>query len=151
MQQSKMDGITVLKWVMVIPMFVLSYIVARVFFRLFVFRMIFEPISYNNLQLEFILRHLYDQSFCYIFSIYVACVTAPKYRVTISVILMVLVLITMPRQVEIAREMRYYGDLPWKMPFLYATFIAGGVFPVLIMLAKRYLEKKRSPGSHIQV
>ncbi|GAA3406363.1 hypothetical protein ACFFNY_23850 [Paenibacillus hodogayensis] len=146
-QPSPTNWITVLKWVGVLPMFLLAYVFMRVFFRFAFFQIVISPIAYDNLQLQFVLFHLYDQVLSVAFAIYVSCVLAPKGRVAIASVYMAIVLVTMPRQLELARENLYYGHMPWKTPFLIAAFLAGGLIPLCIMLYRKNKERKRSQAA----
>lgn len=144
MRESQTDSSTILRWILVLPMFVLTFLFLRSVVRLVAFRLIIEPLTHNKLQFEFVLSHLYDQIFCVVLSVYTACVLAPKRRVTISILFFALVMATTPRQLELARENNYFGDLPWKTPFLIAAFMIGGLIPVMIMAIHSYMEKRKA-------
>jgi len=142
LRDSETNWIAALKWVLVLPMFVLSFFFLRTFARMFVIRMLIDPIANDRFQLKFVLTHLYDQLFCVAFSIYAACVLAPKRRVTISILLGVFALLTVPKRLEIAKEANYYGELPWKQPYLIAVLVAGALIPIAIMVVRHYKEKR---------
>ncbi|TMV50101.1 hypothetical protein FE783_11085 [Paenibacillus mesophilus] len=85
--------------------------------------------------------HIYKDFVCWAFAIYVSCMIAPSKRIAVSVFYLVVVLVMMPRQLEIAQTMHYYGYTPWKMPFLITMRLAGGILPLLIMIGIKYWSK----------
>lgn len=123
-------------------MFGLTLLFMQVFFLL-PLSMLGVFIGDTSLQTEFVIMHIYKDFVCWALAIYVSCMTAPSKRIAISVIYLVLVLVMMPRQLEIAQTMHYYGDAPWKMPFLVSVRLAGGILPLLIMIGIKYLSKAK--------
>lgn len=133
----------VLKWVLVLPMFAFTLFVFRVFGSVPVNYLI-GPFFEHNLQGRFIAYHIYVDFICMAAAIFASCLLAPSKRVAIAVVYFIFVLVTIPRQLEFARDFYYYGDLPWKTPFLIISLVAGGLVPLITMIIFSIKGKKKT-------
>lgn len=139
-----MDGPEIFRWIMVLPMFLFSFIFLRVFFRILVELMIINVIVGRNLQLKFVLHHLYVDLICVIVAIIFSCLTAPKFQTRISLMYFILVLVSIPIQLEGVARLGMYGDHPWKVPYLITLYVLSGLIPFLYFLIKRIASVKEN-------
>jgi hypothetical protein len=145
----------VLRWVIVLPMFVFTLVFLKVFF-IGPFNYLVGGIIPQRSDAWFIADRFYRDCFCMGFAIYVSCMTATSRRVTISIVYMILVLAMLPRQMEIVMDSQPFAVTEWKMTYWTVVYVASGVLPLMIMLGIKYWPKivarkdATEPGSIVQ-
>ena len=134
---------TELRWLAVIPMFLFVLLFMGGIFKYVVDRTLFYFLTLNtSLQLKFVLNHIYDDYICIVMAILAACYCAPRYRIGIAIGFMILVFILTPSFLNIDKTHFYYGERPWKMPFLIATYISAAVTPVIVMVLRERRQRR---------
>lgn len=137
------------KWLLVIPAFLLCFIIMSAF-KFAADLMIIHPLVGSNQQLQFILDHLYYDLFVVGASIYFSCLVAPSYKVRLSLIYAVLILVATPRRLVIAQLENFYGYYPWKIPLLISFYVISVLIPVLLLLREKHANQKlNSDKDHI--
>lgn len=128
------------KWLFVLPAFLICFIVLSVF-KYAADLILIHPLVGRNLQLEFILDHIYFDLFCVGASLYFSCLVAPKFRVRLALIYTVLILFATPRRLELAESEGFYGYYPWKISLLISLYVLSCLIPILLLLRERYVNK----------
>lgn len=146
-EPEKKNGLDFLKFILVLPAFVLTLLFLRVFFIIPFSMMVILPLSGQSLQVVFAVEHLYKDFFCVAASIYFSCLMAPKFRMQISIFYMLIFILMIPRQLEFAlTEGASYGNHAWKTPYLITLYILSGLIPFLFFLKERiFSDKSRLP------
>lgn len=139
MHKLEPDWGKVLRWVIVLPMFLGMLIFMGAFFIIPFQHLVSIFLQDPNLQQVFAVKHFYTGFVCYAVAIYMACITAPSHRIAVSVVLMIPVLLMIPNYVEKAREAGFYGDADWKVPYLVTLQLAGVLLPMLLLIVRRLL------------
>lgn len=129
------DWDNILKWIMVLPAFLIVFIFLRLFISIPVKGLVIVEIAGRNLQMWFALEHLYNDLICVAAAVYFSCLLAPKFRISISLIYMLLIFARIPNQLSIVQsDGMYGGDHPWKIPYLITLYILSGLIPFLLLL-----------------
>ncbi|MDF2723343.1 MAG: hypothetical protein K0Q59_3018 [Paenibacillus sp.] len=113
MRDESLDGSTIIRWVIVLPVFVFTYIFLRTLLNFTLDKYIFGSITSSREGLH-IIEHIYRCFFCLILSIYGSVQAAPAKRVTVAAVIMCLGLIMTPKAIEVALEYSRASDLYWE-------------------------------------
>ncbi|MCC2685687.1 MAG: hypothetical protein K0R75_2586 [Paenibacillaceae bacterium] len=131
------DGIGLFKWIMVIPVVLITYFIAMVIVRLPVQRMLIGPFVKNHREVASVLSHLYSDVFCVALAVMGGITLAPSKKIAVAVIFFIVILLTSFKYFAPI----FHGNHTAAAYFLVAAHLAGGLLPLLVMAFNNWINR----------
>jgi hypothetical protein len=130
----KTDGIDMLKWIMVLPVVLVTYFFLMVFIKFMLgIRSVVDP----HIDGAFIFSHLYTDVFCVAFAVMGGIALAPAKKTGVAIFFFIVILLTSAKYIAPI----LHGNHSLVAYFLLATHLAGGLIPLLIVGFKNRIHR----------